>query len=133
MQPARQLRESLSLGALLNPDVSMNHRCEHRRCGGFTGLFATELYAVAVIYAIYFGVAFPLCRKLSGANGLPMWLLVLIPILGCFLLSSCWYIIRRCAGHSRANLSLFGAAHLLLFACSVLLPLTFWLVARFQP
>ena len=110
------------------PTDAMHFRANNRRCGGFVSVFATELAAATVIYAIYFGLAFPICRKLTGITGLSLWSLALIPIGFCFALSGCWFAFRRYMGHPKAELSLFGTAHLLVLAFSILIPLSLWIL-----
>lgn len=96
------------------------------------GTFATELAAVAVIYAIYFGLAFPVIRETAGVTELPMWVPALIPIELCFALSGCRFGIRRWMGHSKADLSLFGTAHLLVLAFSLLIPVSRWIITQIR-
>jgi hypothetical protein len=100
---------------------------KHQKCSGFTSLLATEFVVFAAIYALYFGMAFRVMPKLMSVTGWPIWLLVLIPIMSCFLLSAAWYALRRILGHPKGSLSLFGNTHLLVLACSILLPIAFWL------
>ena len=123
----------------LRPCVGYPHLCMHipplRRTftAGFVSLFATEFFLVAAIYLVYFGIAILFLQKVSQLSGRPPeWGLTLIPIGLCFLLSACWYAIRRCMGRPGSELSLFGTTHLLVAAGCILVPNLLMVAAIFS-
>lgn len=110
----------------------MYFRPKNKRCGGFTGLFATELAVLSVLYALYFTAVLAVARRLAYLSDISKPLVIFAPIALSFVVSACWYAFRRHSGVPKGELSIPATAHFLIFVftfLSAILATLLWLTS----